>query len=137
MVERVARVPVRELPGRLYLEAGAVVALDAADVQLGQLAGADGAAAQGGHHRRRDAVAGHVADHEHTLAAAHYLGWALADRAISMVLLLIFFKVYDWIDPRDFVSELATGNTMLGMELEGLFIVLAAVIVGAMGFLGF
>jgi uncharacterized membrane protein YjfL (UPF0719 family) len=53
------------------------------------------------------------------------------------VLLLIFFKVYDWIDPRDFVSELATGNAMLGMELEGLFIVLAAVIVGAMGFLGF
>ena len=61
----------------------------------------------------------------------------MADTAISMLLLLIFFKVYDWIDPRDFVSELATGNTMLGMELEGLFIVLAAVIVGAMGFLGF
>jgi uncharacterized membrane protein YjfL (UPF0719 family) len=64
------------------------------------------------------------------------LGWALIDTVISMALVLVFFKFYDWIDPRDFSAELAAGNDMLGMELEGLFIVLAAVIVGAMNFLG-
>jgi uncharacterized membrane protein YjfL (UPF0719 family) len=64
------------------------------------------------------------------------LAWALIDTIISMALVLIFFKVYDWIDPRDFSVELEADNTMLGMELEGLFIVLAAVIVGAMNFLG-
>ena len=94
---------------------------------------------------RRDAAVGHVLRGLYialaiiSLAAiqsTRHLGWALADTAISMLLLLIFFKVYDRIDPRDFVSELATGNIMLGMELEGLFIVLAAVIVGAMNFLG-
>ena len=31
-------------------------------------------------------------------------------------------------------QELADGNTMLGMELEGLFILLSAVIVGAMNY---
>ena len=31
-------------------------------------------------------------------------------------------------------QELANGNTMLGMELEGLFILLSAVIVGAMNY---
>jgi uncharacterized membrane protein YjfL (UPF0719 family) len=64
------------------------------------------------------------------------LGWALVDTVISMALVLIFFKIYDWLDRRDFSAELAAGNDMLGMELEGLFIVLAAVIVGAMNFLG-
>lgn len=64
------------------------------------------------------------------------LAWALLDTIISMALVLVFFKFYDWIDPRDFSAELETDNTMLGMELEGLFIVLAAVMVGAMNFLG-
>ncbi|HZE36580.1 MAG TPA: DUF350 domain-containing protein [Candidatus Eisenbacteria bacterium] len=64
------------------------------------------------------------------------LTWALVDTVISMALVLVFFKIYDWIDPRDFSSELEADNRMLGMELEGLFIVLAAVIVGAMNFLG-
>jgi hypothetical protein len=64
------------------------------------------------------------------------LGWALVDAAISMALLLVFFKIYDWIDRRDFPAELASGNTMLGMELEGLFIILAGVVVAAMNLLG-
>jgi len=64
------------------------------------------------------------------------LAWALVDTVISMALVLIFFKVYDWLDPRDFSAELEADNGMLGMELEGLFIVLAAVMVGAMNFLG-
>lgn len=64
------------------------------------------------------------------------LAWALVDTVISMALVLVFFKIYDWIDPRDFSAELEADNRMLGLELEGLFIVLAAVIVGAMNFLG-
>ncbi len=64
------------------------------------------------------------------------LPWALVDAAIGIALVLVFFKVYDWIDPRDFERELASGNAMLGMELEGLFIVFAGVIVGAMNLLG-
>jgi len=93
---------------------------------------------------RKDAAVGHVIRGLYialaiiSLAAiqsTHNLGWALMDTAISMALLLVFFKIYDWIDPRDFPAELAAGNTVLGMELEGLFIVLAAVIVGAMDFL--
>jgi uncharacterized membrane protein YjfL (UPF0719 family) len=64
------------------------------------------------------------------------LSWALIDTIISMALVLVFFKIYDWIDPRDFSAELEADNGMLGMELEGLFIVLAAVLVGAMNFLG-
>ena len=64
------------------------------------------------------------------------LYWALVDTVISMALVLVFFKIFDWLDPRDFPAELMAGNDMLGMELEGLFIVLAAVIVGAMNFLG-
>lgn len=64
------------------------------------------------------------------------LTWAVVDTVISMALVLIFFKIYDWIDPRDFSAELEADNRMLGLELEGLFIVLAAVIVGAMNFLG-
>jgi hypothetical protein len=46
------------------------------------------------------------------------------------------FKVYDLVDRRDFAQELADGNAMLGMELEGLFILVSAVIVGAMNYLG-
>lgn len=64
------------------------------------------------------------------------LTWALVDTVISMALVLVFFKIYDWIDPRDFSAELEADNRMLGLEIEGLFIVLAAVIVGAMNFLG-
>lgn len=64
------------------------------------------------------------------------LTWAVVDTVISMALVLIFFKIYDWLDPRDFSAELEADNRMLGLELEGLFIVLAAVIVGAMNFLG-
>jgi len=62
--------------------------------------------------------------------------WALTDTVISMALILLFFKIYDWFDPRDFSVELEADNRMLGLEIEGLFIVLAAVIVGAMNFLG-
>lgn len=70
------------------------------------------------------------------LQSTRSLTWALVDTVISMALVLIFFKVYDWLDPRDFSVELEADNSMLGMELEGLFIVLAAVMVGAMNFLG-
>src|SRR5205823_11103405 len=34
------------------------------------------------------------------------LGWALVDATICMALLLVFFKIYDWIDRRDFPAEL-------------------------------
>ena len=94
---------------------------------------------------RRDAAVGHVLRGLYislaivSLAAiqsTRSLSWALIDTVISMALVLIFFKVYDWLDPRDFSSELESDNRMLGMELEGLFIVLAAVMVGAMNFLG-
>ena len=64
------------------------------------------------------------------------LTWAVVDTVISMALVLVFFKIYDWLDPRDFSAELEADNRMLGLELEGLFIVLAAVMVGAMNFLG-
>ena len=64
------------------------------------------------------------------------LTWAVVDTVISMALVLIFFKIYDWLDPRDFSAGLEADNRMLGLELEGLFIVLAAVMVGAMNFLG-
>jgi uncharacterized membrane protein YjfL (UPF0719 family) len=93
----------------------------------------------------RDAAVGHVLRGLYialgiiSLAAiqsTRSLAWALIDTIISMALVLVFFKVYDWLDPRDFSAELQADNSMLGMELEGLFIVLAAVIVGAMNFLG-
>jgi uncharacterized membrane protein YjfL (UPF0719 family) len=93
----------------------------------------------------RDAAVGHVLRGLYialgiiSLAAiqsTRSLAWALIDTIISMALVLVFFKVYDWLDPRDFSAELEADNNMLGMELEGLFIVLAAVIVGAMNFLG-
>jgi len=95
--------------------------------------------------QRKDAAVGHVLRGLYialaiiSLAAiqsTRSLTWALVDTVISMALVLIFFKIYDWIDPRDFSAELEADNRMLGLELEGLFIVLAAVIVGALNFLG-
>jgi len=94
---------------------------------------------------RKDAAVGHVLRGLYfalaiiSLAAiqsTQSIVWALIDGAIGMLILLIFFKVYDWLDPRDFDAELAAGNAMLGMELEGLFVVVAAVTVGAMNLLG-
>jgi uncharacterized membrane protein YjfL (UPF0719 family) len=74
------------------------------------------------------------------LAAAiystHNILLALQEGAVGVALMLVFFKVYDLVDRRDFAQELSDGNTMLGMELEGLFILLSAVIVGAMNYLG-
>jgi len=74
------------------------------------------------------------------LAAAmystHSILTALRDGAVGIVLMLVMFKAYDLIDRRDFARELADGNAMLGMELEGLFILLSAVIVGAMVYAG-
>jgi len=66
--------------------------------------------------------------------STHSILIALRDGAIGIVLMLLLYKVYDLIDRRDFAQELAAGNTMLGMELEGLFILLSAVIVGAMNY---
>ena len=95
--------------------------------------------------QRKDAAVGHVLRGLYialaiiSLAAiqsTRSLTWAVVDTVISMALVLIFFKIYDWLDPRDFSAELEADNRMLGLELEGLFIVLAAVIVGAMNFLG-
>lgn len=95
--------------------------------------------------QRKDAAVGHVLRGLYialaiiSLAAiqsTRSLTWAVVDTVISMALVLVFFKIYDWIDPRDFSAELEADNRMLGLELEGLFIVLAAVIVGAMNFLG-
>jgi uncharacterized membrane protein YjfL (UPF0719 family) len=68
--------------------------------------------------------------------ATHSLLIALRDGAVGIVLMLLLFKIYDLIDRRDFAGELAAGNAMLGMELEGLFILLSAVIVGAMNYVG-
>jgi uncharacterized membrane protein YjfL (UPF0719 family) len=94
---------------------------------------------------RKDAAVGHVLRGLYfalaiiSLAAiqsTQNIVWALIDGAVGMLILLVFFKIYDWIDPRDFEAELAGGNSMLGMELEGLFVVVAAVTVGAMNLLG-
>jgi uncharacterized membrane protein YjfL (UPF0719 family) len=94
---------------------------------------------------RKDAAVGHVLRGLYfalaiiSLAAiqsTQSIVWALIDGAVGMLILLVFFKVYDWLDPRDFDAELAAGNSMLGMELEGLFVVVAAVTVGAMNLLG-
>ena len=94
---------------------------------------------------RKDAAVGHVLRGLYialgiislaSIQSTKSLAWALIDTVISMALVLIFFKIYDWLDPRDFSAELESDNRMLGMELEGLFIVLAAVMVGAMNFLG-
>jgi uncharacterized membrane protein YjfL (UPF0719 family) len=74
------------------------------------------------------------------LAAAihstHSLLIALRDGSAGVLMMLVMFKVYDWVDRRDFSRELEEGNTMLAMELEGLFILLAALIVAAMNYLG-
>jgi len=94
---------------------------------------------------RKDAAVGHVLRGLYfalaiiSLAAiqsTQSIVWALIDGAVGMLILLVFFKVYDWLDSRDFDAELAAGNSMLGMELEGLFVVVAAVTVGAMNLLG-
>src|SRR5688572_25523367 len=66
--------------------------------------------------------------------STHSILTALRDGAIGIVLMLLMYKIYDLIDRRDFARELADGNTMLGMELEGLFILLSAVIVGSMNY---
>ena len=68
--------------------------------------------------------------------STHNILLALQEGAAGIVLMLVFFKVYDLVDRRDFAQELSDGNAMLGMELEGLFILLSAVIVGALNFLG-
>ncbi len=94
---------------------------------------------------RKDAAVGHVLRGLYFALAIISLAaiqstqsiiWALLDSLVGVVLLLVFFKVYDWLDPRNFEAELAAGNSMLGMELEGLFVVVAAVIVGALNLLG-
>lgn len=69
------------------------------------------------------------------LAAIHSnasLAWALLDGAVGIALILLAYVAFDRLDHRDFSKELADGNTMLGMEIEGLFILAAAVVVGAM-----
>jgi uncharacterized membrane protein YjfL (UPF0719 family) len=74
------------------------------------------------------------------LAAAiystHNILLALQEGAVGVAVMLLFYKIYDLVDPRDFARELSDGNTMLAIELEGLFILLSAVIVGAMNYLG-
>ncbi len=64
------------------------------------------------------------------------IAWALIDGVVGVVLLLVVYKVFDWLDPRDFGAELAAGNTMLGMELEGVFVLAAALVVAAMNLSG-
>ena len=68
------------------------------------------------------------------IRANHHLGWALLDGAIGIALVLLTYLVFDRLDSRDFGAELNAGNVMLGMELEGIFILTAAIIVGAMNF---
>lgn len=65
------------------------------------------------------------------------LAWALIDGAIGVFLILLTYVVFDRLDSRDFGTELADGNTMLAMEIEGLFILAAAVVVGAMNLAAF
>lgn len=64
------------------------------------------------------------------------IAWALLDGVVGIVLLLVVYKVFDWLDPRNFGAELAAGNTMLGMELEGVFVLAAALVVAAMNLSG-
>jgi len=65
------------------------------------------------------------------------LAWALIDGTIGVFLILLTYVVFDRLDSRDFGKELADGNTMLAMEIEGLFILVAAVVVGAMNLASF
>jgi uncharacterized membrane protein YjfL (UPF0719 family) len=62
--------------------------------------------------------------------------WGAIDGFIGVLLLVATYKVFDWLDPRDFGAELAAGNTLLGMELEGVFILAAALVVGSLNLLG-
>jgi uncharacterized membrane protein YjfL (UPF0719 family) len=66
------------------------------------------------------------------IGANRNLPTALLDGGIGVFLMLLTYVVYDWLDPRDFGNELAQENTMLGMEIEGVFILTAALVVGAM-----
>jgi len=65
------------------------------------------------------------------------LAWALIDGTIGVFLILLTYVVFDRLDSRDFGKELADGNTMLAMEIGGLFILVAAVVVGAMNLASF
>jgi len=62
----------------------------------------------------------------------HSLARGLLDGAVGIVLILVVYVVFDRLDRRNFAKELAEGNTMLALELEGLFILTAAIVVGAM-----
>jgi uncharacterized membrane protein YjfL (UPF0719 family) len=60
------------------------------------------------------------------------LAWGVLDGAIGVFLVLLTYVAFDRFDPRNFGQELGDGNTMLAMEIEGLFIMTAAVVAGAM-----
>ena len=62
----------------------------------------------------------------------HSLGRGLLDGAVGIAIILVVYVVFDRLDGRDFGKELTEGNTMLALELEGLFILTAAIVVGAM-----
>jgi hypothetical protein len=55
---------------------------------------------------------------------------------MGVLLLIATYMVFDWLDPRDLGAELAAGNTLLGMELEGMFILAAALVVGSLNLVG-
>ncbi len=62
--------------------------------------------------------------------------WGVIDGLMGVLLLIATYMVFDWLDPRDFGAELAAGNTLLGMELEGMFILAAALVVGSLNLVG-
>ena len=66
------------------------------------------------------------------ISGNHSLGRGLLDGAVGIALILVVYVVFDRLDPRDFGKELAEGNTTLALELEGLFILTAAIVIGAM-----
>lgn len=70
------------------------------------------------------------------IRANRSLPWGLLDGAVGVFLILLTYVGFDRLDPRNFGQELADGNTMLAMEIEGLFILTAAVVVGAMNLTG-
>jgi uncharacterized membrane protein YjfL (UPF0719 family) len=92
----------------------------------------------------RNAAVGHVLRGLYVSLAIILLGairtnrdllWALLDGAVGIALILLIYAVFDRLDPRDFGKELKAGNVMLGMEVEGVFILAGAVIAGAMNFI--